>query len=398
MLARTNLRHLIAWAVAALIPAAALAEPMVLYPPGSPNAASTTASNPLTDPRIFNGKILVVPFEAVNPAEPNAWLGKSIQQTLVSDLIAIAPGRVISVDQPASTVEAALALGRQHDARYVIAGGFVTSDRSLRATGQILDTLSGQAITGLKATGDTGQIFRMEDTLSNQVKEQLFPNARSAATADLPSQPMVAAPTAPSYYSTGVRTDDGLYSAPGTTPYYSSYATAPTPLVYGSDYPAAPYYPGYTYYDAYPDYGYSPYLGYGLGLGCFYPCGFGFGLGFGFGGYGGYGGYGRGYGYHHYGHYGYGYSHYGSGYRGSAFNASLGVSRGVGFSGGITVNAARASSAAVRSYAPYRAQAFYSHPSYSRAASGSAFHAMSSFRSFGGGAHFGGGGHGGGHR
>ncbi len=193
---KLNVRNLLALAIPALIPSAVMAQALVLEAPvesapavnpapavspapdTQPKAESAPANSPATDPGPSNGKILVLPFEAVNPNESNPWLGKSVQQSLVADLMVSAPDRVVAADQPVSTVEAALAVGRREGARYVIAGGFVTSDRAVRITGQVLDTTNGHAISGLKATGDTGQIFRMEDGLAFQVKERLFPARR----------------------------------------------------------------------------------------------------------------------------------------------------------------------------------------------------------------------------
>ena len=82
---------------------------------------------------------------------------------MVADLTVAAPDRVISANQSAASLDAAVALGKQNGARYVVAGGFVTVDRELRVTGQVVDVETGKAVAGLKASGDPGQIFHMED-------------------------------------------------------------------------------------------------------------------------------------------------------------------------------------------------------------------------------------------
>ncbi|MDB5171889.1 MAG: hypothetical protein JWN51_662, partial [Phycisphaerales bacterium] len=73
-----------ALAVPALLPAIGptvgwCADPQ---PPAVP-AAAVPAFNPLNR---TSGKILVMPFVAVNPNDTNPWVGKSVQQSLVADL------------------------------------------------------------------------------------------------------------------------------------------------------------------------------------------------------------------------------------------------------------------------------------------------------------------------
>ncbi|HWE04704.1 MAG TPA: hypothetical protein VG326_20020 [Tepidisphaeraceae bacterium] len=402
---KAGIRGLLALALPMLIPAAAMAEPLVLEAQSSTPAATTqpvSAQMPAVDPQLQNEKILVLPFQPVDPGETKPWIGKSIQQSMVADLMAFAPDRVITADQFAVSVEAAIDLGREHGARYVIAGGYLSTEHELRVTGQLLDAQTGKAVTGLKVTGDLSQVFHMEDGLAMQVRARLFPASMEAPpTGGSPQVPtsgsgadMVAVPQ-PQQSATAtaaaIRNEAGVYAAQ-PTPYYSSYATAPAPVAYGAGPGAYTYYPtpAYDYGDyGYPDYyGYYPYYG-----GYPYYSDFGVGLGFYYGGvwHGGYG-----HGYHHDGYYG-GHGGYGGHVGGRAITGGVGTYRGgAGYSGGYS---------SAHSYAaPYRSQPFYSHSSFGRAGGMSAFRGGGfSGHSFGGGGgsfHGGGAGHagGGGHR
>jgi TolB-like protein len=282
-----------ALAVPALLPATAwcvepAAEPQL---PAAVPANNAAAVNPAD--RAAGGKILVMPFVAVNPDEANVWVGKSVQQSLVADLTAAAPDRVISTDKAAPTAEAALAIARDLGARYLVAGGFVSAGADLRITGQVFDVTTGQPVVALKATGERGQIFHMEDALAEQIgaagilRDRRDATVRPAApglTTDLDQTP------AP---STGVRTDG--QAAPPTTG-YSPYAFSPTPNdIYAADYNRYVYSPP-IYYNSYyspyyaTPYSYTPYSGAYLYRDCSFAnwrtndcfSSFNTGLGFGF--------------------------------------------------------------------------------------------------------------------
>ena len=415
--AQAHVRRWLALAIPALIPVGAFAEPLVLA--AGPADGQSTApiaprpQNPLSELQSTGNRILVLPFQPVNPGETNIWVGKSVQESLVADLSTLAPDRITTLNQFADSVEAAINLGRQSGARYVIAGGFVTADREVRITGQVLDVQTGQPVTGLKVTGDPGQIFRLEDTLAMQVKGRLFSDQPQTASAPIPQvtvpqpQPDVRVPQ-PVTETTSVRNEyiSDTVSQPAQT-YYSSYATTPAPVVYGSDYAAYTSYPSYVYtapyvysYPAY-SFSYGPYCDFGYGYGGCSSFGWGLGLGLsfslGFGGcYHDYGrhdyihrgyDYGRGY---NYGNYGRVYSNNGyvsGGIRASGGGVSIGGSvRSPGLLRSGVSSYSRTSVSNSRSYAaPYRAQPFYQHSSFGRTNVSSGFHAGTAYRSFGGG-------------
>jgi TolB-like protein len=263
----------IALALPALLPAIALcADPTADPQPPAAVPAKNLAANPADR---AGGKILVLPFVAVNPDDANLWVGKSVQQSLIADLTAAAPDRVISSDKTAPTLDAALAIGRDAGARFIVAGGFVSAGSDLRITGQVLDVATGQPVVALKATGERGQIFHMEDALAEQIgaagilrdpRDATIRRDAPGLTTDLDQAPVP---------STGVRTDGAAAPPPPGT--YSPYAFSPSANdTYASDYSRYVYSsPSVYYYDGYyAPYSSSPFGGSYLGssyYGCSYP-------------------------------------------------------------------------------------------------------------------------------
>ena len=194
----------------------------------------------------MEGKIVVMPFTALNESESQGWVGKSIQQSLLADLTPYAPARLQSSDAAAKDSAAAVDAGRKEGARYVVIGNFATVGQDLRVTGQVLDVSTGKSLGAMKATGRTSELFALEDALGNQVR-------RGLGMTEIATQP---APP-----------DAGVQAAapPGQ---------APAQFDYG-DFAGGPY-PGSNGYGDNWAYGDNGYLG-GWGLGGY---GGGYGLGF----------------------------------------------------------------------------------------------------------------------
>jgi len=182
-------------------------------------------------------KILVLPFTGLNPSEYQAWLGRSIQQSLVADLTLAAPTRVSSADTEAKDAPSAIDAGRKAGARYVVFGSFATADHDLRLTGQVLDVSTGQSVAPLKATGDVHDVFHLEDQIAAEIRQPLalgpVPGAQEPAAIANGPYPApttgVTAQPAPSneYYSTYV-------NPPGNTYYNNYYYSNPYPDYYDS--------------------------------------------------------------------------------------------------------------------------------------------------------------------
>jgi TolB-like protein len=134
-------------------------------------------------------KVLLLPFVELNKSEPQPWLGKSIQQSILADLILVAPGRVVDADTEAADANTALEAGHKAGARYVVHGSFVTAGQDLRVTGEVLDVNTGRAVTALKVTGSATNLFVLEDELADQIRRRLTlapPQRKLAAVATVP--------------------------------------------------------------------------------------------------------------------------------------------------------------------------------------------------------------------
>ena len=287
---RTSVCGLLAAAATAALPLSVLAADPVATPPATQPVAAVAAQT--------HGKILVLPFGAVNPDDTRPWLGKSIQESLVADLTVSAPSRVVSGNETAQTPKQAAEIARKAGARYVVMGSFTSTQQELRITGQVIDAQTEEPVAGLKVTGNPDQLFHLEDGIAMQLKAQVLPDVlaaqeRAGQQNGLPNQP------APGQY-TGLQGEAAPMSP--TTPYYSNYAYPYTGYPSADEnryyYTTPDYYyggPGYVDYPlwSYP-YCYTPFFS-GIflsgGFGFHHHDGFGFHDGFhhGFDGHGGIG-------------------------------------------------------------------------------------------------------------
>jgi TolB-like protein len=269
---------------AAALPAACFAQAQATDLPAGPMRQPALFAAP--GPRVAirpADKILLLPFEPLNPGDTQAWIGKSVQQSLLSDLLSAAPHRIVSGDAPAAATEQALAAAKKAGAGYVVTGSFLTTKDLIRISGQVIDVVDGQPICGLMVTGVPLEIFRMEDSLAMQVKATLMPDVlaqEQAAQQQFAQQPNSQPTTAEQ--PAGVRTDVG--AATPTSTYYSIYAYPAANNNYIADTERYYYsYPSTIYtYNTFSDYGMpiygsglfalpycytSPFVGVGIGLG-----------------------------------------------------------------------------------------------------------------------------------
>jgi TolB-like protein len=216
-----------------------------------------TASGAQTT-RPAEAKIVVLPFTALNPNQEQAWLGRSIQQSVLADLTAAAPGRVTSADVEVTDMSAAAEIGKHTGALYVVHGSFTTLPTSagvqgLRIMGEVVESASARPVASFKATGLYSEIFRLEDQVASQIRQRM---------------PGVLPSPVPPQNAPEVAQSEPAQSQPlpQVNEYYSTYSTPQTYV------PSDAY---YNYYYATPYY--SPYY-YGYGYG--YPYGY-FGLGWG---------------------------------------------------------------------------------------------------------------------
>ena len=220
-------------------------------------ASPLRAEGPTTAPAADHGKILVLPFASLNRTDSQAWLGRSIQQSLVADLTVVAPARATAGDAEANDTDAALDAGRRAGAAYVVFGSFASVNQALRVTGQVLDVSAGKPVTGLKATGAADEVFRLEDQLATEIRRGLGLGPTT------PPAPATQAPTAETQAPYGPLSVETPMSP---DEYYSNYANPPVQnqYYYNSYYYQNPYsYPGYDGAWDYPWWGFGGVLFFG---------------------------------------------------------------------------------------------------------------------------------------
>jgi TolB-like protein len=124
-------------------------------------------------------KVLLLPFQAVGGRPSDSWIGRSIQQSLLTDLVMGGPIRVSSSSTGVTEPNAAIDVGKNAGARYVVYGQVHVNDRgdgagsAVRITAQVLDTSSGRPVGVLKSTGSIDDLFPVEDELAEQARRQL---------------------------------------------------------------------------------------------------------------------------------------------------------------------------------------------------------------------------------
>lgn len=243
--------------------------------------------------------VLVLPF-VVEAGAGQQWMGKAVQQDLLTDLTqgtharVLAPASATAAADPEAAVKAARELG----ASIVIFGQAQSTGKDVRLTGQVLEVVDSKALAAIKATGPADQLFHLEDALAGQVfvalprpmlTDQAIKSMQDAQKAAAAGQVAAVAPqtglpqtitTAP---QTGETADSAYapdnysppqYDSSQQVPIYSYTNYQPTPLyvypTYG--YPAPIYSYGEYGCNLFPSYGYGYGFGYGIGVGL----GFGF--------------------------------------------------------------------------------------------------------------------------
>jgi TolB-like protein len=120
-------------------------------------------------------KILILPFSGANPNPTQVWVGKAIQQNLVSEmsklkaLEPIAPKEVMAAEDAVEAIKD----GADQHARFVVSGTYQILGDNLRITGQIYDVAKGTVFSSVKSTGVFKDLFELEDALADQTMRAL---------------------------------------------------------------------------------------------------------------------------------------------------------------------------------------------------------------------------------
>ncbi len=226
----------------------------VLDPDQAPAAASPAATASPQQPQYAQPvsqsgpvRVLVFPFEPAGNPGTYDWVGRGIQQSLLADLSNSSSAKVVfPATQPTQGPVDPIAIAQQSGANLVVIGTFQIVDNQVRVTGQVFDVASSQNIGGLKVTGPIADLFKLEDSLNDQVTHFL-PNSPSSAAAPASAQP------------------DQVALTPSSTTYVQQAAPSVT-YIYPSGYPYSSYY--------YPAYSYVGWPVYGFGFSSYYPRGY----------------------------------------------------------------------------------------------------------------------------
>ena len=176
----------------AQVPESASVRPV---PTTSP-AMETSAVEPGGFP---SGSVVVTPFTNLSGSAADEWLGDGIAASVISDLVTRTRVTVVPSGpgwtemlrtQAASTDDAAaLALGRELGAHWVVTGGYQRLGDQLRISARLLDGDTGESIRGINVDGTLDDIFDLEDQISDWLvrNEDWSPapaNARSLTPLD----------------------------------------------------------------------------------------------------------------------------------------------------------------------------------------------------------------------
>ncbi len=129
----------------------------------------TRAAEPTTKPTL-----LILRFAQLNDAPGTEWIGRVIQESLLTDTAKLPPIKILEDQRPGTTdLATARQMARDAHADLVLLGGYQIIADNLKITGQLLDVNSNQIAGTLKSTATTRDVLEMEDTLSRQLQRAI---------------------------------------------------------------------------------------------------------------------------------------------------------------------------------------------------------------------------------
>jgi len=121
--------------------------------------------------------IAVLPFKSLGVESGQDYLGEGIAEDLITDLSGLDSLRVIASqssfhyrDKPGALTE----ITRQLGVQYVVEGSVQKSGDRLRINVQLTDTGKGETIWAERFATGTGDIFKLQDTLSRKVMDAMY--------------------------------------------------------------------------------------------------------------------------------------------------------------------------------------------------------------------------------
>jgi TolB-like protein len=132
-------------------------------------AAVASAAGPTSRPTV-----LLTRFAQLSETGGAEWIGRAVQESLLTDLSRLDGFHVIDNQHPPMTdLAMARQSGRDAGADLVVIGGYQQVGNDLRITGQIVDVASGEVAGTLKSTATENELIAMEDSISGQVERAL---------------------------------------------------------------------------------------------------------------------------------------------------------------------------------------------------------------------------------
>lgn len=139
-------------------------------------AGSNLLADPTTQPAAVQPApvcdVYLTPFTAIGNDKTLDWVGKAVQQNLLTDL-ARAKLHPLGAEKAIENGADAQAAARAAGAKYLIAGSYQVADQQVRFNGQVIDAATGNVLGGISTTGAIRDLFTMEDALSTQAVQQL---------------------------------------------------------------------------------------------------------------------------------------------------------------------------------------------------------------------------------
>ncbi len=151
------------------------------------------AAGPTTHPS--SPQVTVTPFVQITAEKSQDWVGRAVQQSMLSELARV-PGL-----QPVEPKRSA------SEAQFIVSGSYQILNDEIRITGQVIDSRAKATLGGLKATGSLRELFSLEDTLAMQAK-RILARVNPIAAAQPPSpvgETFAIAPSGPLCVATRAR-------------------------------------------------------------------------------------------------------------------------------------------------------------------------------------------------
>jgi TolB-like protein len=187
--------------------------------------------------------VLVIPFQQLGDTAAYGWVGQAVQEDLLGQVARTGALQPMAFTKPIAGSDTASALQAGHNAgaTTVVFGSYQVVSDQLRVNAQVADVASGRVVGGLQATGDIHDLFKLEDSLSAQLAQELPQPANNnmpTVTYGTPDQgvtPSAPAPVAPD--TSTPYADSTPYYVPSYAPAYSypdyAYPYYYPPVFYG---------------------------------------------------------------------------------------------------------------------------------------------------------------------